>query len=510
MTALSLCDFGPAPRPPARFNLAAHTLPCAAPGKTALTVIGDGGAVLERLTHGEIRAAALAAAGGLAARGITRGDRVALRIGHSTDFPIMFLGAAALGAVPVPTSTQLSIDEIDYILRDTEARLLICSDGLELPGHGAALLHPDEIAGDPLDDFAATKADELGYIVYTSGSSGHPKGVAHAHRAAFARRMMWDGWYGLGEDDILLHAGAFNWTYTLGAGLMDPWAAGASSLIYAGARDAGVWAGIARDHHATIFAATPGVFRQLLRSGADLSGLAALRHALSAGEALQDDLRGDWTARTGRPIHEALGMTECSTFISASPAHPHRAGTCGRPQPGRCVALLPPEDGDAPVALGESGIIAIRRDDPGLMLGYWRAPEETAAVMRGDWFVTGDLGAMDADGFITYQGRIDDQMNALGYRVAPQEVEAALNLHPHIAASAAVDLPVRADLSVIAAFIVSDEPLDDDALRAHCAEHLALYKIPKRFTRIDALPQSPNGKLKRRALVEAYGFRSGS
>lgn len=509
-TPPSHCNLGPPPRCPARFNLAAHTLAAGSEEKIALTVArGDGGDV-ERLTYGALREKVMAAAGGLAARGVRAGERVMLRIGHSTDFPLFFLGAAALGAVPVPTSATLSPDEARFIAEETEAKLILASDHLTLDHAPAPQCAPADAFGAPLAAMAETGADDLAYIVYTSGSSGRPKGVAHAHRAAWARRMMWRGWYGLGADDVMLHAGAFNWTYTLGAGLMDPWAAGASTLIYAGPRDPGVWPRLAEEFGATIFAAAPGVYRQLLNSDANLAGLAGLRHGLCAGETLAAGVRADWTARVGKPIYEALGMTECSTFISSSPEAPHRDGAAGRPQEGRNVALLPLEgDGDAPVPRGEPGVIAVHRSDPGLMRGYWRREAETMAAMRGDWFVTGDIGVMDEDGYIRFEGRLDDQMNALGYRVAPEEVERALASHPAVTGAAAVALPVRADLSLIAAFLtVEGAPPDEASLRAHAASRLADYKTPKIFRIVDELPRNPNGKLRRRDLIAKYGFKA--
>lgn len=506
----SLCDFGPPPPCPVRFNLAAHALGAGAPEKVALTVARAGDdPTPERLTYGALHDRVLRAAAGIAAQGVAPGDRVMLRIGHSTDFPIFFLGAAALGAVPVPTSTQLSPPEALFIAEETEARLIVCAEGRALAGAAAPQCAPsDAMAREAAKGFADTGADDLAYIVYTSGSSGRPKGVAHAHRAAWARRMMWRGWYGLGAEDVMLHAGAFNWTYTLGAGLMDPWGAGASTLIYAGPRDPGVWPALAENFGATIFAAAPGVYRQLLKSNAKLNGLRGLRHALSAGETMAASVRAEWEARTGKPVYEALGMTECSTFISSSPDSPHRAGFAGRPQPGRRVALLPLEGDATPVLRGTAGVISVHRDDPGLMLGYWRRAAETEAATRGDWFLTGDMGVMDADGYIRFEGRADDQMNALGYRVAPEEVEAALMSYPGLSGAAAVELPVRADLSVIAAFVTAEgAPPDEQALRGHISERLAHYKIPKVFRVVDELPRNPNGKLRRRDLIAKYGFK---
>jgi acyl-coenzyme A synthetase/AMP-(fatty) acid ligase len=170
----------------------------------------------------------------------------------------------------------------------------------------------DIVPGDP---------DRLAYLVFTSGSSGEPKAVAHAHRAVWARRMMVEGWYGLTPEDRLMHAGAFNWTFTLGTGLLDPWAMGATALIPAPGVPVEALPLLLRRHDATILAAAPGVFRRLLRSDGEIA-LPRLRHGLSAGEKLPEPLRAQWTGVTGTALHEALGMSECSTFLSGAPPAP--------------------------------------------------------------------------------------------------------------------------------------------------------------------------------------------
>ncbi|MEY8841347.1 AMP-binding protein, partial [Cribrihabitans sp. XS_ASV171] len=159
--------------------------------------------------------------------------------------------------------------------------------------------------------------------VYTSGTSGKPRAVAHAHRAIWARQMMVDGWYGMSAEDRLCHAGAFNWTYTLGTGLMDPWTIGATALIPEPGTDSALLASLLRENRATIFAAAPGVYRKILQT-TDKLDLPHLRHGLCAGEKLSRALHQSWAAATGTELYEAYGMSECSTFISSSPTHPAR------------------------------------------------------------------------------------------------------------------------------------------------------------------------------------------
>jgi acyl-coenzyme A synthetase/AMP-(fatty) acid ligase len=254
-----------------------------------------------------------------------------------------------------------------------------------------------------------------------------------------------------------------------------------------------------KEHEATIFAAAPGIYRRLLRT--KLPPFDVLRHGLSAGEKLPEATRAAWEEATATPIHEAFGMSECSTFISGSPSRPAPPGTLGYPQDGRRVAVL---SADGPARFGEPGILGVSRRDPGLMLGYWGAEAETSQRFRGEWFLTGDTVSMAADGALTYLGRGDDMMNAGGVRVSPIEVEAALNAHPAILESAAAEVTVKADTTVIAAFYVSKNPLDSAELERFVAARLARYKCPRIYTRIEALPKGPNGKLLRRRLRDSY------
>jgi acyl-coenzyme A synthetase/AMP-(fatty) acid ligase len=223
---------------------------------------------------------------------------------------------------------------------------------------------------------------------------------------------------------------------------------------------------------------------------------------LAAGENLPATLDETWRAATGTALYEAYGMSECSTFISAWPAAPVDPGALGRPQPGRSVAIVD-EDG-APVPLGEEGIIAIDRRDPGLMLGYLGAPRATARRYRGNWFLTGDRGAMAADGQITYLGRNDDMMNAGGHRVSPLEVEDALAACPGIAQVGVTDVEVKPDVRVIVAFYTGLEAIDPARLDAFAQERLARYKQPRAFVHLAQMPTGPNGKLSRKALRDHY------
>ncbi len=316
---------------------------------------------------------------------------------------------------------------------------------------------------------------------------------------------MHDGWQGLRESDVMLHAGRFNWTYTIGVGLVDPWSRGAGAVFYDGPDDKCVWPRLIQEFKTTLFAAVPGVYRQILKY-CDMKNydISSLRHALVSGEAMPPGLRDQWRETTGLEMYEALGMSEYSTFVSSGPNVPVRVGSPGKPQAGRRLAILPADKaaGNDPLPSDTVGLLAVHRTEPGLMLGYWNRPEEDEIVYRGEWFCGGDLAALDADGYLWFHGRNDDMMNAMGYRVSPLEVEAALSKHDNVADLAVAEVPVSDQVSVICAFVVSRDPdlTDAASLLAFAAEHLARYKCPREVVFIDALPRTPNGKVRRRDL----------
>ncbi|KEO51838.1 class I adenylate-forming enzyme family protein [Thioclava pacifica] len=491
----SLYRTDPIPAPPAAFNMAAHVLAAGAstPDKLAMQIVKPSGA--ERWSYARLTAAVRGAGSVFLRAGLVPGDRVLLRLGNGPEFPVAFLGAIAAGLVPVPSSSQLTETEISKLARDLAPSAVVAGEGIALPDHPARVIGAEALRNaEEVEPCAFDLGDpnRLGYMIFTSGTGGSARAVMHAHRAIWARQMMYRGWYGMGAEDRLMHAGAFNWTYTLGTGLMDPWTLGASALIPAEGVEARALPLLLKRFDATIFAAAPGVYRQILKHHEVLS-LPKLRHGLSAGEALPEPTRAAWNTATGTKIYEALGMSECSTFISGSPDHPAPPGTTGYPQDGRTVAVLG-EDG-LPVSRGEPGQLAIQASDPGLYLGYWNAPEETAARRLGEWFVTGDTVSMAEDGAITYLGRGYDMMNAGGFRVSPIEVEDAMHDCPGAGDVAAVEVAVKADATVIALAYTGDA--SPEALEAYAQQVLARYKQPRMFRHIDALPRNRNGKILR-------------
>lgn len=434
------------------------------------------------------------------------GDRIFIALPQGPTLALALLGAIAAGRVAVPLAADLTPPELhDLVSRFRPSVLLSNAPVPGLPD-GVDRLDADEIAR--LVDrerrhrhsaFAATEPEDAAWMVFTSGTTGRPRGVLHAHRSVRGRLPMDRGWTGLSATDIVLHAGTLNWTYAMGLQLLDALRLGATSLIHVGERPPDIWGGLVDRWEVSTFAAVPSVFRRILKHDNNPARLARLRAGLTAGEALSPALLEQWTRTVGSPLLEALGMSECSTFISSGPETPTRPGSPGRPQRGRRVAILPEEGGVTPCAPDEPGILAVHRSDPGLMLGYADDPDATRSAFRGEWFLTGDLGCLDPEGYFQHRGRLHDRLNVLGYRVAAAEVERLLGDHPAIAEAAVGECHIRDGVTVLGALLVlhPGHGLDATSLARWLRDNVARHKQPRRFRVVDGLPRSRNGKVLR-------------
>ncbi len=462
------------------------------------------------------------------------GDRVLIRLPNCLDYPTAFLGAMKRGAISVPTSTLLTAEEVAYLARDSGATVLVTDkaawvqlqDNLnngqyELPNLKHILLSgPGEVV--PHETFNVldletalsgidyclpaqlTEADDPAYLVYTSGTTGYPKGVLHAHRALIGREPAAKYWFNFSEDvqDRIMHSGKFNWTYVLGTGLMDPLYLGKTVIVHEGKNDADTWIKLIAKHAATIFIGVPTIYRQLIqKTKAVAADVPSLRHCMSAGEHLSDEVLQQWRERFGRDIYEAVGMSEFSYYLSQSKFRPIRPGSAGFPQPGHDVQLLNPET-LSPVGQGEEGMICIPDTDPGLFLRYWNLPEETLKYKHDGWFFTGDYARYDADGYIWFLGRKDDIIKSFGYRVSPYEIERVYKSHPAVADCAAVGEELEKDKLLVVAYVIlqAGTEITADALLQFGKQHLAAYKSPKTVYLTKDFPRTKNGKILRKDI----------
>jgi acetyl-CoA synthetase len=349
-----------------------------------------------------------------------------------------------------------------------------------------------------------TEADDPAYLVYTSGTTGYPKGVLHAHRALIGREPAAKYWFNFSGDvqDRIMHSGKFNWTYVLGTGLMDPLYLGKTVIVHEGKNDAETWIKLIAKHAATIFIGVPTIYRQILqKTQAVQSDVPSLRHCMSAGEHLSDEVLQQWRDRFGRDIYEAVGMSEFSYYLSQSQFRPIRPGSAGFPQPGHAIQLLNHETLQA-VEAGEEGMICVPDDDPGLFLRYWNLPEETLKYKHDGWFFTGDYARYDADGYIWFLGRKDDIIKSFGYRVSPYEIERVYKSHPAVADCAAVGEVLEKDKLLVVAYVIlqPEANVSADELLNFGKQHLAAYKSPKTVYLTKDFPRTKNGKILRKDI----------
>ncbi len=477
--------------------------------------------------------------------GVQAGDRVLIRLPNSLDYPTAFLGTMKTGGISVPTSTLLTAEEVAYLAKDSSAMVLVTdaaawvgmADELsqnlasipnlkhvlltQLTGDAPAHAHFDVqslekalAAVQACQPAYATQADDPAYLVYTSGTTGYPKGVLHAHRALLGRQPAAQYWfnYSNSQQDRIMHSGKFNWTYVLGTGLMDPLYLGKTVIVHEGKNDAQKWLDLIQKHQATIFIGVPTIYRQLLqKTTAIQADIPSIRHFMSAGEHLSDEVLTQWHERFGLDIYEAVGMSEFSYYLSQSIFRPIRPGSAGFPQPGHKIELLNPETLE-PVAVGEEGMISVPLNDPGVFLRYWNLDEETAKYKHDGYFFTGDYAKYDEDGYIWFLGRKDDIIKSFGYRVSPYEIERVYKGHPDIADCAAVGEEIEKDklLVVIYAIAKPESNLNPDDLIAYGKQHLAAYKAPKTVYLAKDFPRTKNGKILRKDVNPTIAYAKSS
>ena len=481
-------------------------------------------------TYGELARRTSQFAQLLRKRGVSPGDRVLIRLPNCLDYPTAFLGAMKAGCIAVPTSTLLTVDEVLYLAKDSGARVIVMDHPMweqlapritEAPeaklvllsGRGKQIDGIDVVALDlkpALDAISAwsaahaTHADDPAYLVYTSGTTGYPKGVLHAHRALIGREPASEYWFNFDPNNVdrILHSGKFNWTYVLGSGLMDPLYRGKTVIVHEGKNDANTWTSLIAKHKATIFIGVPTIYRQIIqKTSADKATVPSLRMCMSAGEHLSDDMLAAWRKRFGMEIYEAVGMSEFSYYLSQSIHRPIRAGSAGFPQPGHEIQLLDPETLQV-VQHGEEGMIAVPESDPGLFLRYWNLPDETAKYRHDGYFFTGDYAKVDEDGYLWFLGRKDDIIKSFGYRVSPYEVERVLKSHPAVADCACIGEEIEKDKLLVVAYVIAQPGAEVSAeqLQSFGQQHLAAYKAPKRIYLARDFPRTKNGKILRREI----------
>ena len=509
---------------PPRVNMYAETVGRSiAAGKGARpALVWDGG----QLTYDELDAQVARAAAGLLAAGLERGQAILLRSNNRPAYPILALAAFRIGAIAVMSSSLLQKDEVAYLLENSEARiaaapgdfaeplLALLAKGaldrviiLDGPASSPGTLTFDALIDNaPIDWTADTEAMEPAFMVYSSGTTGRPKGILHAHRwvITLGDPVVLHNEYEPG--DITFTPGEFSFMGTFGNNFIGPLRAGATIALYFDRVTPRAVLEAVERFKVTKFLSVPTFYRRVLSEPGVEDGLdfSAVRHFISAGESLGSTVPEQWSHRFDFPLFEIYGVSEVMTCMANTSYNEVKWGSMGRGLPGIRMCIM--SDRLEPVATGEQGRLMIHRDDPGMFLCYYKQWDKWQAAHKGEWYDTGDVMRQDGDGYYYYLGRKDDLFKSRGYFISPQEVENALIKHPAIAESAVIGIPDEAYGNRIAAYarLVETETASDalaEEILADIADRLAPYKVPKSLDFVDEVPKNAVGKILRRALT---------
>ena len=474
------------------------------------------------LTYRQLAGQTARMANVLSAFGIARESRIALLMHDTVDLPAAFLGAIRAGVVPVLLNTLLTAEQYHYMLEDSRARALVVQAAL-LPvvepilGRLTALTHLIVVGGAPppfafsferemasqsdAAPTAPTHPDETAFWLYSSGSTGAPKGVRHVHTSMRdTARLFGSGVLGIGESDVCYSAAKLFFAYGLGNALSFPLSAGATTILMPDRPTPDSVFGVLKAHRPTVFFGVPTLYTALLAhlgSGPAI-GSDRLRLCVSAGEALPAEIGRAWRERFGVDIIDGVGSTEMLHIYVSNRPGDIGLGTSGRPVDGYRIRLV--DEQDREVAAGEIGEMQV--SGPTMAEGYWNQRDKSRRTFLGEWMRTGDKYTADAEGRYTYAGRTDDMFKVSGIWVSPFEVESALVAHPSVLEAAVVPAEDTDGLLKPKAFVVlkpgqsADERLSE-ALRVHVKERAGAWKYPRWIVFTDALPKTATGKIQR-------------
>ena len=444
---------------------------------------------------GELIARSAGLSGAFAARGVGRGDVVMTLVGNRIEWVLTLLACWRMGAVALPCNTQLRRHDLELRVAAAAPRLCVGEESLlgELPD-GVPAMTMGEVA-DVLDEdrpqetpapVEAMDAEDPALIVFTSGTTGEPRGVVHAYRYLLGQRLQAEHWLGSRERELVWCTTAPGWSKSARNVFLAPWLTGAAAVIHDGRFDPAERLEFAEALGVNVLCQAPTEYRMVAKRTA-LRRLPALRRMVSAGEPLDTETIAAFREATGLEPADGYGQTETGHVSGNLTGEPVRAGSMGKPLPGLETRIV---DGELHLRAASS---------PTFFSCYLDGER-----FEGEWWRTGDLVRADEDGYLYFEGRDDDIILSSGYRIGPFEVESALQSHPAVAEAAAVAAPDPERGSVVRAVVVLRDAAPSEELtrelQEHCKRETAPYKFPRLVEFVAELPKTPSGKIKRAEL----------
>jgi long-chain acyl-CoA synthetase len=454
-------------------------------------------------------------ANGLCSLGIDRGDRVALFLPNIPEFVISYLGILKIGAIAVSINVMLRSNEVSYILRDCAAKVVITTElqGEEIQQADLPELQHILIAEgktekgtclSKLMESASAEARALemdshapACILYTSGTTGFPKGVTLSHGNIISNISSANRCYQTSQNDKLLlflplfHC--FGQNAILNSGLN-----ACATIVLHRRFDPQQVLQLIQLHRVTMFFGVPTVFIKMLNTDSSSDDMTSVRYYFSAAAPMPVEVAQNWQDKYGFVIHEGYGLTETSPFASYNHNSSYKIGSVGTPIENVEMKVVD-SDGNE-VSQGELGEILVKGSN--VMLGYWNRPFETQEVIKEGWFYTGDIGRTDQEGFFYVVDRLKDMINVSGFKVYPAEVENVIYQLPTVAEVAVCGMPDPLKGERVKAYVVLKDgyTMTDDQMTKFCSDRMAVYKVPKSIVFVESIPKNPTGKILRRVL----------
>jgi acyl-coenzyme A synthetase/AMP-(fatty) acid ligase len=454
--------------------------------------------------------------------GVKKGDRIVVQLPRIPEWHLTMTACTKIGAIAIPCIEMLTANDLEYRVAHSGAIAVVTTadnvvkydqcDTLRVKCcfgtvDGWLNLHEESVRESGAFECADMGIDDAALMYYTSGTSGSPKGVLHASRALLAWRNSAIYWQGIGPGDLNWCTADTGWSKAGTGVIFAPWGAGSAVLFHDGAFDPHRRLEIIQNHRVTAFCAAATEFRHIVQLDLTHYDLTSLKRCVSAGETVNPELVTRWKQATGVDLLDGYGQTETLMTIVNSDGLSVRPGSMGKPIPGTRFEILDHDGGK--LAADEIGNIAMQLPSPQFTLGYWNDPGKTQEnILRSDgvdYWLTGDMGYRDRDGYFFYTGRNDDVISSSGYRIGPTEVENALNTHPAVLEAAAVGKPDAERGEIVKAFVVlrpgfAADPTMIKSLQDHVKNVTAPYKYPREIAFLTDLPKTASGKILRRAL----------